>query len=227
MEKCAFITLTNTGYIDYTLNCLESLKKIKSNLNLIVYCIGKKGHDMLISKGYSSILIDDDNNSNFQTFRSGNWSNITHNKFVIIYENLLKYDYVCFTDGDIIYENNDFYKHLFDNINDNDMLIQNDICNTTNLLCSGFMFIKSNLTTLSFFNPINTEMFKNNIGWDDQIYVNDNKNKIKYEFLSSDLFPNGWYYYNNTNLNPYIIHFNWIIGHEKKERMKIYNKWLL
>jgi len=33
MEKISFITLTNKGYIDYTLNCLESLKNINSKIS--------------------------------------------------------------------------------------------------------------------------------------------------------------------------------------------------
>ena len=41
-NNIAFITLTNTGYIDYTLNCLQSLKNINMKKQLKVYCIGEK-----------------------------------------------------------------------------------------------------------------------------------------------------------------------------------------
>jgi hypothetical protein len=223
-----FITLTNSGYINYTLNCLESLKNIKSDLVLKSYCIGKEGTDILKKKGYICELIDDEQNTNFQTFRTGNWSNITQKKFKIIHENLMKHDFVLFTDGDIVFENECFYKYLLENIGDNDMLIQNDTLenNQFNLCCSGFMFIKSNNNTIDKFNPIHTEPYKNIIGWDDQVYMNDIKNTIKYIMLPLELFPNGQYYYiHNQHIKPYMIHFNYVIGHMKKEKMIEYNKW--
>ena len=229
LTDIAFITLTNTGYIEYTENCLQSLKEIGSTLNLKCYCIGKKGYEYLNSKKYNCFLIDEEENSNFQIFRQGNWSNIVFNKFAIIYENLLKYKYVCITDGDIVFENANFLQYLLENIELNELLIQTEYIDEKNyVLCSGFMFIKSNSNTLNFFNPKYIEHKKDTIGWGDQIYVNNNKHKLKYKMLPIELFPNGNYYYKNFNrLNPYLIHFNWIIGNEKKEKMLNYGKWYL
>ncbi|MBI95550.1 hypothetical protein CL656_00140 [bacterium] len=226
----SFITLTNTGYIDYTLNCLKSLEKINNNVLPNCYCIGKDGYNILLSKGYNTFLIDQEENSNFQKFRTGNWSNITVNKFKIIYDNLLNNEYVLFTDGDIVYENNEFINYLLKNIGNNDMLIQNDTMNDKNNsnLCSGFMFIKSNEKTINLFNPKNTDNKKNKQGWGDQIYINEIKNKLKFKTLPLHLFPNGQYYYNNYNkIKPYIIHFNWIVGNEKKNKMISFSKWYL
>lgn len=224
-----FITLTNTGYIDYTINCLKSLNNINSELNLNCYCIGKDGYNKLKNAGYNVELIDDDDeNSNFQNFRTGNWSNIVFNKFKIIHKNLLTDSYVLITDGDIIYENKDFITYLIENIKDNDMLIQNDMMNDNDnsVLCSGFMFIKSNARTLQFFNPKVMEFKKNTVGWDDQVYINNHKQYIKYKLLPLALFPNGKYYYENFHkLSPYLIHFNWVVGHEKKNKMIKFCKW--
>ena len=225
MNSTAFITLTNSGYIDYTLNCLESLKRINSELELKSYCIGQTGYDVLRKKGYPCELIDEECNSNFQTFRNGNWSNITYNKFKIIYDNLLKYDYVCFTDGDIVFENPKFYDHLIQNIGDYDLLAQSEGDEFEDF-CSGFMYIRSNPTTLSIFDPAACEIHKDTEGWDDQIYLNTIKKNLKYKKLSLDLFPNGKHYFQNNNrISPYLIHFNWAYGHEKKEKMRHYNKW--
>jgi len=220
----SFITLTNTGYVEITLNCLESLKRINTSIQLDIYCIGKQGHEILKNNGYKSILIDEEENSNFQLYREGNWSNITFNKFKIIYENLLKYEYVCFTDGDIVYEKKGFYDYLLENIGDNDMLIQNeclsdDVIDNSEEICSGFMFIRSNETTIEFFNPKNMEDKKNLEGWDDQKYINENKESLKYKKLSLELFPNGNYYYKNyLTIEPFLIHFNWLAGTQKKRK---------
>ena len=221
----SFITLTNTGYVDYTLNCLESLRRINTKINLECYCVGIEGYNKLKNKGFNCNLIDDEKNSKFQIYQGKNWSNITYYKFEIIYENLLKNKYVCITDGDIVYENNTFFDFLLQNIGENDMLIQSEGLEYDDL-CSGFMFIKSNEFTISIFNPTNVELYKNVQNWDDQVYVNENKYKIKYKRLPLSLFPTGKYYYTySNNINPYMIHFNWIKGHEKKQKMINYNKW--
>ena len=224
-SNISFITLTNTGYVDYTLNCLRSLNAINMKKQLHCYCIGEEGYNTLKKKGFQCELIDDEKNSNFQTFRTDNWSNITYYKFKIIYENLLNHEFVCITDGDIVYENNLFFDFLLKNIENNDLLIQSEGIDT-NDICSGFMFIKSNQLTISLFSPENVEAYKNKRYWDDQVYVNEIKHKLKYKKLPLALFPTGKYYYNyNDNIKPYLIHFNWIVGNEKKSKMISYNKW--
>ena len=232
----AFITLTNTGYIDYTLNCLKSLKNINFDHELHCYCIGKAGKEILETQGYKCTLIEDEKNSNFQKFREGNWADIVFNKFNIIHENLLKNDYVCFTDGDIVYENPEFMNYLLENIGENDILIQNDAMadNSFSNLCSGFMFIKSNPTTLNLFDPKIAEtkkkQWENNqkFIWGDQEYINEIKKNLKFDTCPLKLFPNGKYYYNNAStITPYLIHFNWVSGHQKKQKMLSYKKWYI
>jgi hypothetical protein len=226
----AFITLTNTGYIDYTLNCLTSLQRVKSDLTLHSYCIGKEGYDILTAKGHTATLIDDNTNSNFQIYRTGNWSNIVYNKFCIIHNNLQKYDYVCITDGDIVFENKDFFSYLLATCEGNDLLIQNETMKNTDTthVCSGFMFIKSTPITIELFDPKHVEQYKNTVGWGDQAYINKIKDKLTFKPLPLELFPNGQYYYANAaRITPYLIHFNWVKGHEKQQRMKEYNKWYI
>lgn len=217
----AFITLTNNGYIDYTLNCYESLKHL--NLNLHSYVIGEEAYNKL--KGKQRTLLNS-NDTEFSEFRKGNWHNITKQKFQIIYDNLLLYDYVCFTDGDIVYNGN-VIDYCLQNINDNDILIQNDTMddNDNSNLCSGFMFIRSNDKTKQLFNP-KVATIDAKEGWGDQMYINSIKKKLKYKMLPLDLFPNGQYYY-KYQPRSYMIHFNWIVGHEKKNKMKSYGKWFI
>lgn len=226
----AFITLTNSGYIEYTLNCIQSLINIRADVLLHCYCIGRKGHDILLDNGFWSTSIDTELNSNFQTYRRGNWSNITHNKFTIIHDNLLTHDYVCFTDGDIVFERKNFMSFLLRTIGKHDMLIQNDSMYDSDAsnLCSGFMFIRSNPTTISLFDPWNTVEDKDSMGWDDQVYINEIKHRLNFKTLPLDLFPNGKYYFKNVaKIRPYLIHFNWLFGHSKRVQMEKYRKWYL
>ena len=229
MQDIAFITLTNTGYIPYTINCLQSLAKIDvSPLLLHCYVIGKEGYSILKASGYTCTLLDDEKNSNFQEFRTGNWTDIVFKKFEIIYENLQKYKYVCITDGDIVFEDKNFLQYLKHNIGSHDMLIQNDTDthNDVNNLCSGFMYIASNEKTLELFKPENVNRFKQQDNWGDQLYINAIKEELNYTLLPLSLFPNGSYYYtNHASLSPYMIHFNWVIGHEKEKKMRLHGKW--
>ena len=229
MNELAFITLTNSGYIKYTLNCIQSLENIDMDSLLHSYVIGKEGFTSLKQNGYKCSLIDDEENSNFQTFDNGNRRDITFYKCKIIYENLLNYKYVCFTDGDIVFENKNFLQYLKNNIINYDMLVQSE-GNHIEDFCSGFMYIKSNEITLSIFNPTNVQLHKEKTSgrWDDQIYLNEIRKtiNINYKKLPLDLFPTGNYYYNNNlNLSPYLIHFNWVVGDEKKKKMIQYGKW--
>ena len=225
-NKIAFITLTNSGYIDYTLNCLQSLDNINLHIPLHCYCIGKSCYNNLSSNGYKCSLIDEEENSGFSTYKNGNWSNIVFNKFKIIHENLLKHEYVCYTDGDVVYENDDFLGYLIEKIGDYEMLIQNN-CQWLGAVSTGFMFIKSTKNMISLFDPI---YIKNNYklsnDYDINDYLENIKHKINYKLLPVSLFPYGDYYYkNNSFILPYLIHFNWVVGHEKKEKMIYYGKW--
>ena len=220
-DNIDFITLTNAEYINYTLNCLESLKPVYTK-PLHVYCIGEEGYSILNDKHVSCGLIHDNEATNSQEFITKNWY-----KFQIIYNHLLQNEYVCITDGDIVYEKN-IFDYLLSNIGDNDLLIQSEGIHV-DMLCSGFMFIKSNETTRDIFNPDKVQPYRNVVGWDDQVYINTIKHKLKFKKLPLKLFPTGKYYYEYTHniISPYLIHFNGTVGHEKIEIMKKYNKWYI
>jgi hypothetical protein len=229
MFSVAFITLTTTGYADYTLNCVESLRRINAEPTLQVYCIGSKGTMRIAQKdGRHSRTMQmnaPDTLSGMQTFKNENWANITFCKFPIIYSNLLSHDYVCFTDGDIVFENAAFYDYLIEHIGSNDMIVQSEWHNNdVESFCTGFMFIQSSPATIQIFDPRKVNM--KNSDWDDQAYLNGESPKMKTARLPIELFPNGCFYFqNHSELNPYMIHFNWLIGNQKREKMISLGKW--
>ena len=230
-QLVSFITLTSSGYIDYTLNCLQSLKNINAEPTLNCYCIGNDGYTRLIKSGYQSTLLNNNTLSGFQTYFNKHWSDMMCVKLLVIYNSLLLNEYVLYTDGDIVFENKELFQYLIKNIGDNDMLIQNDALSDLDdsNLCCGFMFIKKTPTTLHLFHPDQVAKNKQNTpNWHDQGYVNDFKHMLKYKKLPLDLFPNGQYYYShNSNITPYLIHFNWLIGNDKMIKMKEFNKWYI
>ena len=233
MSSVAFVTLTNNGYMPFTINCIESLKLINSEQNIECYCVDENCYNKL-SKCYNTTLVHRVPNQSYhckelQKFRKGDWSKVVINKLNVIYYNLLKHDYVLFADGDIVYEKNGFIQYCHDMLqHDNlDLLIQSDgtITDENILLCSGFMFIKSNQLTKSLFNPLAVDM--DNFACD-QIYINKQIKAmgLKYGVLPLDLFPNGKYYYQHSKSikHNFIIHFNWCNVERKIPKMKRFNK---
>jgi hypothetical protein len=137
---------------------------------------------------------------------------------------------VCITDGDIVYEEKDFMKDLIEKIGNNEMLIQSEGLDNeeSSEVCTGFILIRATDNMKDIFNPIHVENYKGDINWDDQTYVNSKLDRIKYKRLELELYPNGRYYKANKDIiKPYLIHFNWIVGHEKRDRMRDNGKWYL
>ena len=229
MPSVAFITLTNDGYIDYTLNCLKSLEKCGFKGKLISYCMGSSCYNRLKDLGYEARLLPDKNLTEFETFKKKNWSQIMHVKFDIISECLKTHDYVCFTDGDIVYHNPNFLERLVSIVGDNELLIQNDAgpgCPVA--ACAGFMFIKSNDKMKYLYDPERTRArcYENSL-YEDQTYINGILPQIKHKLLSQTEFPNGAFFYQYKPKTPYLVHFNWIVGHEKKAKMNECGMWYL
>jgi hypothetical protein len=229
-----FITLTNNGYLEYTRNLIESLRRIGIDENceefhlvpLKVYCIGQESYDNLDYKNKELIEGLPKETEEFQKFREGDWNKVVVQKFNIIHRELMKGEDVLFTDGDIVWLNNRFQRDIQNRIDDYDILFQNDKQddNDNSELCSGIIFAKCNQKNLNLFNPENIDMdnFKC-----DQIHFNKIKGNLSYDKLPLKKYPNGRFYYTMKPERPYCIHFNYVVGEMKKTFMKQYDYWLI
>ena len=227
------ITFTNYGYLDFTMNLCESIKKNKIDLELLIYCTDKKSFDYLSKYNYNCILLNSNlsQSKRAEAWKAGNskFGEMMVSKFESIYDGLLKNDYVIYIDGDIVIKEN-ILEYLQKEIEENDFLFQLDYNNKRphqNDLCAGFMMIKSSDETKKIFNPdeIDIESIIN-MPAHDQTYLNDLKHNFKYKFLSPILFPNGAFYFNYLT-EPKIIHFNYIVGKDKKNKMKKMKEWYI
>ena len=236
MERSSIhsITFTNKGYIDYTHNLLESIKKNGTDTQLEVIAIDNESFE------YFKSIYDDvsffgsdfakEQNKLLKQIEDG-FGNLMMTKFEVIYSSLLKHESVLYIDGDIVIKKN-FNHYLEKFIHNKDIVFQNDKRpskpNETKV-CAGFMLINSNKKTLKFFNPKNVPFEKViNYVAHDQTHINKSRSKFEHSILPLDLFPNGPHYYaNTTDLDPFIIHFNFLIGDVKKEKMKEYGEWYI
>ena len=227
-KKVQFITITNSGYIPFTINCYKSLKRNNINQELISYCLDEDSYNYLKKNNYPCVLFKGDVNAthNLSRYKDENWKKMMYLKMRIIFENLLNSDYLCITDGDIVFENNNFLDYAVKNLyNKNvDIVYQNNgLSNKCNSMCAGFAVIKSSPLMKKLYDAKITDKFST-----EQEYLRRRikEFKIKISLLPLHLFPNGNYYYKNSkNINPYLIHFNWVSSEKKIRKMKSFGKW--
>lgn len=222
----SLITLTNKGYVNYTLNCLKSLRKLGIH-NIQCFAVGNKGDCPLLERKYNVKYIGDEKLSSFQIYKNENWAGVTFFKFEIISECLKTNDAVLYLDGDIVFKDKRFLPYCLNHLGEHDILIQNDTQDDASFanLCTGFFLLKSNELTRKYFNPDFVRKSFADENWDDQHYVNSIKQNLNIKLLPLDLFPNGSYYMKRHNkINPYLIHFNWLIGHDKAIKMLEYKQ---
>lgn len=235
-----FITLTNNGYLDYTRNLIESLRRIDIRQPsecgeagcvyepLKVYCIGKECYDKL-EYDNKELLPEDciaSGTEEFQRFREGEWNKVMLQKMNVIHKELMKGENVLFTDGDIVWLDNRFQRDFQNRLDDNDILFQNDHQddNDDGQLCCGLMYVKNNENTRGLFDISKLDPDKFIC---DQDHFNKNKDKFTYGKMPLKKYPNGKYFYTKMPERPYCIHFNYVIGDMKQMFMKQYNYWFL
>ncbi len=235
-NKTILITITNYGYILYTLNMLKSLKQYDVDKKVLVICIDTKSYNIFKKIGYNTICINDNTLQKFTPWNTKGYDKICYIKLATIHKILSLHYNIVLIDGDIVFLRNPLNDILYWSKNDSiDIWIQTDkqIDNDTNM-CTGYMFVKSHTITTELFDCISIKgqnkykqcALDNN----DQTYFNKFiKPYCKIKGLSLELYPNGNYFYNNSKIKETctLVHFNWVHGHEKLLKIKEYNLWLL
>ncbi len=244
-NKTIITTVTNYGYLLYTLNMLKSLKQFGLDNKILIICIDKKSAYILNKLGYNVFCIDDSNSQNtcshkitkFCPWNTKGYDKICYLKLELIYRLLNLNKNILLIDGDIVFLKDplpDIKKWLDES--HIDVHIQNDSLdnsNTTNL-CTGYMLIKSNDKMIKLYDCISDNgkkkyiecAFDNN----DQSYFNKFvKPYCTFQALSLFKYPNGNVFYNNLSRKEIavLIHFNWVHGHIKMAKMKENKLWLL
>lgn len=237
-NKTILTTVTNYGYILYTLNMLKSLSVFGLDKKVLVACVDKKSYQTLHKLGYQCICMEDDTLGKFCPWNTKGYDKICYLKLELIYKILILDKNVLLIDGDIVFLKdplNDLKEWWSDKIHD--VWIQNDSQENTNTknLCTGYMFIKSNDRLITLYDCVSENgkekykscAFDNN----DQTYFN---NFIKpgclVKALPLNKYPNGKMYYEHKHEikdNLILVHFNWVQGHIKMAKMKEHKLWLL
>jgi hypothetical protein len=240
-DKTVITTVTNYGYLLYTLNMLKSLEQFGLDKKILVVCIDKKGSNVLKKLGYNVYCIDDVSQSELGKFcpwNSKGYDKICYLKLELIYRILSLNKNVLLIDGDIVFRKNpieDIRGWWKDTIYD--VWIQNDAQENRNTknMCTGYMFIKTSDRLIELYDCVSeagqkkylTCAFDNN----DQSYFNKFVKPVcMFNALPLEKYPNGKMFYDNTQTlkeSTIIVHFNWVQGHLKMAKMKEHKMWLL
>jgi hypothetical protein len=239
--KTIITTMTNYGYLLYTLNMLKSLKPFGLDKKILVVCIDKKGSNILRKLGYNVVCIDDTSVqelSKFSPWNTKGYDRICFLKLELIYSILSLNKNILLIDGDIVFLKDPVSdikwwceeKHI-------DVHIQNDSTENINTenMCTGYMLIKTSDKMIKLYDCVSEAgkkkylecAFDNN----DQTYFNKFvKPACMFSAIPLEKYPNGKMYYDNVDQlkeTAVIVHFNWIQGHLKMAKMKEHKMWLL
>lgn len=228
-------TLTNHGYLLYTLNMLKSLRPFGLDKKILIIAIDRKSHSILKKLGYNTVCINE-SLAAFYPWNTEGYDKVCYYKLELIYRILSLGKSVLLIDGDIVFQQNPEADIVYWNQSTEDVWIQNDGINDTHTqnMCTGYMFIRSNEKMIALYDCISESgkekyakcVFNNN----DQTYFNDYvKPACSMTALPLCLYPNGNIFYAVPSLKEQaiLVHFNWVKGHQKMAKMKEHKMWLL
>jgi hypothetical protein len=229
-------TVTNNGYLLYTLNMLKSLKPFGLEHKILILCLDRKGAEVLEKIGYHPICIDHAIGK-FCPWNTKGYDQICYLKMELVYRILSFGKNVLLVDGDIVFLKDPITNVLTWRDEPGEVWIQNDAQkdqDTTNL-CTGYLYLRSSPHMIELYDCVSTAgqekykkcAFDNN----DQTYFNKYvKPHCKVNALPLEQYPNGKMFYDHLkSVRPdtVLVHFNWVKGHLKMAKMKEHKLWLL
>lgn len=222
------ITISSSGYEDYTLNLVKSLENFGEETKLNIYCLDQKSYNLFNNLGLNTHFVDSKIFSeNLKEYGTIDFNKFMYFKMKVVHDLLKEENYVFYIDSDVVFKKNLNY---FDNyLNKFEILSMKDFnykTPNTHYICAGFMIIKSNIKTRKLFNP--KKILSNKFEYDDQHLINKRRKLLRNKYLETNLFCNGSYFLANyKELDPIAVHFNFITGDKKKETMKQYGYWFI
>ena len=245
-------TLTNSGYLLYTLNLLKSLRPYGLDKKVLVVCMDRAAANRLQRLGYQARVCvvqekaeekaeekEKHDLSRFCPWNTKGYDTICYTKLRVIYRLLTMNKNILLVDGDVVFCKNpaEDWSAWWSSSPTYDVYIQNDSErdeDTTNL-CTGYMWIRATDTTRKAYDceseagqaRYRTCAFDNN----DQTYFNRYVKPVcRTCALPLDHYPNGAVYQKRKSVlqdRCVLVHFNWLKGHFKLVVMKQNGMWLL
>jgi len=235
-------TMTTNGYKYLTLNLYESLQKSKISWKLMIVCVDRESYRFFTSMNIQTVFYKPINQIPIGVTPSqfGSDTFMTFNKIKLDLIEKIRLEapssvkYITYMDGDIIVFK-DFMPYIKEkfSVSDSIILFQNDSMNegvtTKSTVCSGFFCIKRSFLIQSPFYIDDNSLWKQLR--EDQVWINKKlvDYSVPFEYLEQSLFPNGMYLKEERwkKSEPYLIHYNHLVGNTKISMMKRNKHWLI
>ena len=237
-DSTVMTTVTNSGYLLYTLNMLKSLRSSGLDKKILIVSMDQKGATILQRMGYHAICAKKEELGRFSPWNSKGYDEICYLKLQLIHRLISLGKNVLLVDGDIVFRQNPLYElEKWEKDMQYDVWIQNDSEQNANHanMCTGYLFIRANMLMHSLYDCNSNAgqkkyekcAFDNN----DQSYFNIFvKPYCRMNALPLEKYPNGNMFYSRVDQlknTAILVHFNWIKGHLKMAKMKEHKMWLL
>lgn len=248
--QTVMVTLTNSGYLLYTLNLLKSLQPYGLDQKVLVICMDAPAAVALKERGYRAHSENHQELARFCPWNTKGYDEICYMKLRLIHRLLEMGRHVLLVDGDVVFRQDprpawrSWFSVPASPASPSsppsplyDVYIQNDSENNqdTSNMCTGYMWIRSTPTTIRAYDCVSEEGKERYRGCamdnNDQTYFNRYvKPLCRMYALPLEDYPNGNVYLKRRQEldgRCILVHFNWLKGHHKLVAMKQNRMWLL
>ena len=244
-QPLIWFTLINYGYIDFTKNFLESMRRNNIKFKLLVYCLDDETIEGL--KEYSDTCVciryDKGSSKELVTWQTPEFKKICFMRLDIIRD--LMQTYKCnvgHIDTDIVLlkDPTPIVLNAMKNNPEIDVIAQcdeNGVKCTKHTscpsFCNGVMLLKYSQSILKCFEYTEDEVNNSKNGDQDFLLGKFKKYGIKTLTIDKNVFLNGSYEGIQSGSpatlpkETCLVHFNWMVGKDKVTRMKEQNMWYL
>jgi len=244
-QPLIWFTLINYGYIDFTKNFLESMRRNGIKFKLLVYCLDDETVEGL--KEYSDTCVciryDKGSSKELVTWQTPEFKKICFMRLDIIRDLMQKYKCnVGHIDTDIVLlrDPTPVVLNAIKSHPDVDVIAQCDengvhCTKHTNCpsFCNGVMLLKYTPTILKCFEYTEDEVNNSKNGDQDFLLGKFNNYGIKTLTIDKNIFLNGSYEGIQSGSpatlpkEACLVHFNWMVGKDKTVRMKEQKMWYI
>ena len=217
------LMLVNHGYASITQNAIESITRNCPEIlcKVLLICLDTESYAIFKNYPIHIELFDSliEHNSIIGIYNQSYFNKLVTLKVYFTQQVLLLNKTVLFCDGDIVWLKNPLPELLRDTTHE--FLAQQE---DGDVFCTGFFLAKPSHRMMFVFDY---KKIPPRCGGEQPVinYLCQSMN-VPHKILNSATFPNGNVWYNSTeSLDPYIVHYNFILGFEKIKKMKEYGHW--
>ena len=244
-EGTFVFTLTSNGYKYFTLNLLEHLKRVGVPWKLCILCADRGAYDFFRGQNVPTVRVPNpiDTGSNISPFGTVNFQKLNRMKLDLLAEFCAypEIQHGIYMDGDIaVY--NDLVPDVVSRLTEVPIMFQCDENGIDDCIgarcicphaCTGFIGWKYGISP-SLFKVVPGTLAAWRAQPEDQVFVNTRLREegTAFKTFPRDLYPNGKFssLYRADSPNKkvgMILHYNHLVGMDKKRRMLQNRDWLL